>query len=346
MPSPGCSATCPATPPRCRARPRSASSSTGSPAPRNLAGQLQPERRDAGELRPAPNFTGVTAWLNTPGGKPLSLRALRGKVVLVDFWTYSCINCQRTLPHVEAWYREYAKDGFVVVGVHAPEFAFEHVVSNVRAQAAALGVRYPVAIDDNYATWNAYDNEYWPADYLIDAQGDVRHVHFGEGDYAGTEQLIRQLLAAAHPGVRSPPTDVPDKTPAGELSPETYVGYERLQYLVPGNDVIRDAPAAYRFPASLPLGRHGAVGDLDRSRAGGDRGSRGRAGTRLPGPEGVPGAGRHRDPRGVRGRPARPDHRGRWRAPALHPVPGGLGHYGKLLLRASPGVQAYDFTFG
>ena len=118
----------------------------------------------------APNFTGITAWLNTPGGRPLSLSALRGKVVLVDFWTYSCINCQRTLPHVEAWYREYAKDGFVVVGVHTPEFAFEHVVSNVRAQAAALGVRYPVAVDDNYATWNAYANEYWPADYLIDAQ--------------------------------------------------------------------------------------------------------------------------------------------------------------------------------
>ena len=99
----------------------------------------------------APNFTGITTWLNTPGGKPLSLSALRGKVVLVDFWTYSCINCQRTLPHVEAWYKAYAKDGFVVVGVHTPEFAFEHVVSNVRAQAAALGVRYPVAIDDNYA---------------------------------------------------------------------------------------------------------------------------------------------------------------------------------------------------
>ncbi|HEX4061956.1 MAG TPA: cytochrome c biogenesis protein DipZ, partial [Streptosporangiaceae bacterium] len=131
----------------------------------------------------APNFTGITAWLNTPGGRPLSLSQLRGKVVLVDFWTYSCINCERTLPHVEAWYRQYAKDGLVVVGVHTPEFAFEHVVSNVRTQAAALGVHYPVAVDDNYGTWNAYDNEYWPADYLVDAQGVVRHVHFGEGDY-------------------------------------------------------------------------------------------------------------------------------------------------------------------
>jgi thiol-disulfide isomerase/thioredoxin len=154
---------------------------------------------------PAPNFKGITAWLNTPGGRPLSIRELRGKVVLVDFWTYSCINCQRTLPHVEAWYKEYARYGLVVVGVHTPEFAFEHVVTNVRAQAAALGVRYPVAIDDDYATWNAYDNEYWPADYLIGPSGDVQHVHFGEGDYATTEHLIRELLVAAHPGRSLPP---------------------------------------------------------------------------------------------------------------------------------------------
>ncbi|MGH3163638.1 MAG: cytochrome c biogenesis protein DipZ, partial [Streptosporangiaceae bacterium] len=149
---------------------------------------------------PAPNFKGITAWLNTPGGQPLSLSSLRGKVVLVDFWTYSCINCQRSLPHVEGWYSEYAKDGFVVVGVHTPEFAFEHVVSNVKAQAAALGVHYPVAVDDNYATWDAYSNQYWPADYLIDAQGNVRSVHFGEGGYSTMGSLIRQLLQAARPG--------------------------------------------------------------------------------------------------------------------------------------------------
>jgi cytochrome c biogenesis protein CcdA/thiol-disulfide isomerase/thioredoxin len=149
---------------------------------------------------PAPDFTGITSWLNTPGGQPLPLRGLHGKVVLVDFWTYSCINCQRTLPHLEAWYRQYARDGFVIVGVHTPEFTFEHVISNVRAQAAALGVRYPVAVDNSYATWNAYSNQYWPAEYLIDAHGDVRHVHIGEGGYAITEQLIRQLLRAAHPG--------------------------------------------------------------------------------------------------------------------------------------------------
>jgi cytochrome c biogenesis protein CcdA/thiol-disulfide isomerase/thioredoxin len=209
----------------------------------------------------APNFTGITAWLNTPGGKPLSLAALRGKVVLVDFWTYSCINCQRTLPHVEAWYRRYRDDGFVVVGVHTPEFAFEHVVSNVRAQAAALGVRYPVAIDDNDKTWDAYDNEYWPADYLIDAQGVVRHVHFGEGDYGGTEGLIRQLLRSAHPGVAlPPPTDVANLTPTSETNPETYVGYDRVEYLEPLAGVVQNAPASYQIPATLPVGAFGLSG--------------------------------------------------------------------------------------
>jgi cytochrome c biogenesis protein CcdA/thiol-disulfide isomerase/thioredoxin len=209
----------------------------------------------------APNFTGITAWLNTPGDKPLSPGALRGKVVLVDFWTYSCINCQRTLPHVEAWYKRYRRDGFVVVGVHTPEFAFEHVVSNVRAQAATLGVRYPVAVDDDDKTWDAYDNEYWPAEYLIDARGVVRHVHFGEGSYPETEGLIRKLLRADHPGIAlPPPTDVANLTPTGELSPETYVGYDRLQYLEPASSVVENEPANYEVPATLPLGTFGLSG--------------------------------------------------------------------------------------
>ena len=135
----------------------------------------------------APNFAGITAWFNTPGNKPLTLSQLRGKVVLIDFWTYSCINCQRALPHVEGWYNDYKKDGLVVVGVSAPEFAFEHVVSNVVSAAGSLGIDYPVAVDDNLATWDAYNNEYWPADYLIDGKGRVRYHHFGEGSYAETE---------------------------------------------------------------------------------------------------------------------------------------------------------------
>jgi len=297
----------------------------------------------------APDFTGITAWLNTPGATPLSLRALRGKVILVDFWTYSCINCQRTLPHVEAWYQEYAKDGLVIVGVHTPEFAFEHVASNVRAQAAALGVRYPVAIDDDYATWNAYDNEYWPADYLIDAQGDVRHVHFGEGDYSTTGRLIRQLLLSARPSLSPPaPAGVPDKTPAGEITPETYLGYDRLQYPGPG-EVARDTPAVYRFPASpasLPLGVLGLAGTWT------DHAQEATAGHGAElelgflahdiylvlggtGTLDVSVNGHHTQTIDVSGIP---------RLYTLYQA--GPITSGTLVLHASPGVEAYDFTFG
>jgi cytochrome c biogenesis protein CcdA/thiol-disulfide isomerase/thioredoxin len=200
----------------------------------------------------APNFTDITAWLNTPGGKPLTMQELRGKVVLIDFWTYSCINCERTLPHVEAWYNRYKNDGLVVVGVHTPEFGFEHVVSNVRAMSKALGVDYPVAVDDNYGTWNAYSNEYWPADYLVDANGVIRHEEFGEGNYGLTENLIRGLLVAAHPGLKLPPrTDVPNLTPTQPTNPETYVGYDRLQYLDDAKAPAPNLPTAFRFPAFL-----------------------------------------------------------------------------------------------
>ena len=295
---------------------------------------------------PAPDFTGITAWLNTPGGKPLSLSALRGKVILVDFWTYSCINCQRTLPHIETWYKQYAKDGFVVVGVHTPEFAFEHVVSNVRAQASALGVRYPVAVDDNYATWNAYDNEYWPADYLIDAKGDIRYVNFGEGDYSTTEQLIRQLLQAAHPSLTlPPPTEVPDKTPTGELSPETYLGYERLQYLDPDN-VTKSTPAVYQFPATLPLGALGLAGtwtdNAQEATAGNgaelELGFLAQDVYLVLGGKGtldVSINGHHTQTIAVSGTP---------RLYTLYQA--GSTTSAKLQLRASPGVEAYDFTFG
>ncbi len=201
----------------------------------------------------APNFADVTKWLNTPGGQPLSIEGLRGKVVLVDFWTYSCINCQRSLPHVEAWYHRYAAYGLEVVGVHTPEFAFEHVVSNVKAQAKTLGVKYPIAVDNDYGTWTAYDNNYWPAEYLIDAQGVVRHVDFGEGNYTLTEDLIRQLLVAAHPGLKlPPPTSVPNLTPFVETSPESYVGYKYgLTYMDTGVEPAENIAARYHFPKDL-----------------------------------------------------------------------------------------------
>jgi cytochrome c biogenesis protein CcdA/thiol-disulfide isomerase/thioredoxin len=203
---------------------------------------------DCGE---APEFAGITGWLNTPGNQPLSLDALRGKVVLIDFWTYSCINCQRTLPHVESWYRAYQQDGLVVIGVHTPEFAFEHVTSNVRDQAGALGVKYPIAIDNDYATWNAYSNQYWPAEYLIDPSGFVRHITFGEGDYSGTETLIRQLLATNDPGKALPAaTDLPDTTPTEKQTQETYLGYQ-YPLDVTGAKPTHDKSKTYAFPSKL-----------------------------------------------------------------------------------------------
>ena len=199
---------------------------------------------------PAPAFRGIQQWLNTPGGQPASLAALKGKVVLVDFWAYSCINCQRELPHVEAWYKDYAADGLEVVGVHTPEYAFEHVPSNVVAGVRRLGLTFPVALDNSYDTWNAYDNQSWPAAYLIDATGQIRLISIGEGDYTGEEQFIRQLLSAAHPGITLPPaTNVPDTTPndLGQ-TPETYLGIDRMQYFL-GGDTYQTGQ--FTFPASL-----------------------------------------------------------------------------------------------
>jgi cytochrome c biogenesis protein CcdA/thiol-disulfide isomerase/thioredoxin len=295
----------------------------------------------------APGFTGISSWLNTPGGQPLALPQLHGKVVLVDFWTYSCINCQRALPHVEAWYRDYAKDGLVVVGVHTPEFAFEHVVSNVRSQSADLGVRYPVAVDNGYGTWNAYGNEYWPAEYLIDAEGNVRHVAFGEGSYSVTERLIRSLLADAHPGRRLPAaTDVPNLTPDGRMNPETYLGYERLQYLDPAGPIARNAPAVYHFPAGLPLGALGLAGTwtIHAQEATAGPGARLKLGFLAKdvylvlGGHGTVGEsidGRHVATIGT------------GTVPRLYTLyQAGKTTQGTLSLTFSPGVQAYAFTFG
>jgi cytochrome c biogenesis protein CcdA len=194
---------------------------------------------------PAPNFLAIDEWLNS---RPLTMQELRGKVVLVDFWTYSCINCLRTLPHLEAWDRLYRKRGLVIVGVHTPEFAFEHVPSNVRSAVKRLGVRYPVAIDNEYGTWNVYGNQYWPAEYLIDRSGHLRRAHFGEGDYDGSEQAIRTLLGEK-PG--SPASDrLRDQTPTGPLTPETYLGYERIDRFT-GSKLYPDKEARYTLPPAL-----------------------------------------------------------------------------------------------
>ena len=182
-------------------------------------------------------------WINS---KPLTLAELRGKVVLIDFWTYSCINCLRTLPHVKAWYATYRKDGLVVIGVHTPEFAFEHVASNVKAAVKRLGITYPVVQDNDYKTWDNYANEYWPAEYLIDKSGHIRHTHFGEGEYPQTEQIIRRLLDAKGPMA----TSIADMTPTGLMTPETYLGYARLADYG-GTTVKPDKVATYVLPRTL-----------------------------------------------------------------------------------------------
>lgn len=180
---------------------------------------------------PAPEFRGTQKWFNTPGGKPETLSGLKGKVVLVDFWAYSCINCQRATPHLLAWDKAYRAAGLRIVGIHAPEFAFEKSASNVESAIRKEGIAYPVGQDNNLATWTAYRNQYWPAKYLIDASGTVRSIKFGEGDYGQTENQIRQLLQAANPEVRLPAAvdgTVKADTPGGEgTTPETYLAYSR-----------------------------------------------------------------------------------------------------------------------
>ena len=176
-------------------------------------------------LGPAPALVDTQRWFNTPGGTPLSLAGLRGRVVLIDFWTYTCINCIRTLPYLKAWDARYRESGLTIVGVHTPEFPFEHDAGNVANAIRQFGIRYPVVQDNNMGTWNAWGNQYWPADYLVDSTGQVRYAAFGEGDYAKTEAAIRALVAASGAAARP----VGAITPATQTSPETYLGTERAQ---------------------------------------------------------------------------------------------------------------------
>ncbi len=185
---------------------------------------------------PAPDFVDNQSWFNTAGGKPLTMDDLRGRVVLVDFWTYSCINCLRTLPYLESWDKRYRKDGLTIVGVHTPEFPFEKDSGNVGDAVSRLGIRYPVAQDNDYGTWNAYANQYWPAEYFIDADGNVRYVHFGEGDYAHKEDVIRALLADAGKKVTSGMANARDVVAPGEVTtPESYLGSARARNFVNGS---------------------------------------------------------------------------------------------------------------
>jgi cytochrome c biogenesis protein CcdA/thiol-disulfide isomerase/thioredoxin len=186
------------------------------------------------KLGAAPNFTDTERWFNTPGGRPLSWNGLRGHVVLVDFWTYTCINCLRTLPFLKGLYATYHRYGLEIVGVETPEFAFEREASNVQQAIGSDGIRYPVVQDNDYGTWNAYQNQYWPAEYLIDAQGQVRHTQFGEGDYLQSEAAVRELLYEAGARHLPPPMSAHAILPSAGLdTPETYLGADRAQGFVP-----------------------------------------------------------------------------------------------------------------
>jgi cytochrome c biogenesis protein CcdA/thiol-disulfide isomerase/thioredoxin len=208
----------------------------------------------------APEFTGIDHWLNS---SPLTMAGLRGKVVLVDFWTYSCINCIRTLPYVESWYRKYASQGFVVVGVHTPEFEFEHDTGNVAAAISRFGITYPVAQDNEYGTWGAYGNEYWPADYLIDSSGVIRSTHYGEGGYAQTETEIRALLAeAGKSALPSAGASQASSVYQDGQTPETYIGINRgVSFSSP--ESVAMGPQRYSFPTSLPNDGFAVSGTFD-----------------------------------------------------------------------------------
>jgi cytochrome c biogenesis protein CcdA/thiol-disulfide isomerase/thioredoxin len=207
------------------------------------------------DLGPAPDFTGTERWFNTANGAPLTLAGLRGRVVLIDFWTYTCINCLRTLPYLEAWNARYAARGLTIVGVETPEFAFEEDAGNVSSAIGSLGIRYPVVQDNEMATWNAWGNQYWPAEFLIDARGRVRSAEFGEGNYSQTEAKIRTLLAAAgRSSLGSDARPVGAITPSQQATPETYLGYDRASGWLPANPT----PGTHTTRAStgaIPLSR-------------------------------------------------------------------------------------------
>jgi cytochrome c biogenesis protein CcdA/thiol-disulfide isomerase/thioredoxin len=228
-----------------------------------------------------PPLSGAVAWLNSP---PLSSQQLRGKVVLIDFWTYSCINCLRTLPYLRTWYERYKDHGLVIIGVHSPEFAFEKEEANVRRAVRDLQIQYPVAIDNDYAIWRAFNNEYWPAHYFVDATGRIRGHHFGEGGYDESERLIRVLLTEA--GAQDlPPASAVARAQGIEVapddadvrSPETYVGYERASNFVSPVAVVQDKAALYQVPGSLQLNQWSLGGtwtvgaEFAQSQAAGDR---------------------------------------------------------------------------
>jgi cytochrome c biogenesis protein CcdA/thiol-disulfide isomerase/thioredoxin len=307
----------------------------------------------------APEFTGTQGWFNTPGGRPLSLAGLRGRVVLVDFWTYTCINCIRTLPYIEAWYRKYHADGFTVVGVHTPEFPFEKEASNVQRAIGDYGLSYPVVQDNYAATWTAYRNQYWPADYLIDAQGRVRLVHFGEGSYPETELAIRSLLAEAGSRALGAMARAHAQRPDPHATPESYLGAARAERFANGPITVgartfKPVPTAELARDQLAYGGRWLIG-VDGATAGRRAslelafnarrvfcvlGSRSRPGTMQVLLDGKPLDDSVAGP-DVAGGVAKISHQRLYR---LVDLPRAGRHV--LTLRPQPGIAGYAFTFG
>ena len=216
-----------------------------------------------GDEGPSPGFDGAVSWLNSA---PLNSKALRGKVVVVNFWTYSCINSLRELPYMKAWFAKYRDAGLVVIGVHAPEFGFEKDPANVKNAVSQLKITYPIPIDSNHSVWTNFRNEYWPADYIIDAKGRIRYHHFGEGEYDKSERVIQTLLkengaARLDESVVHITADGPEAPPSDDVqSPETYVGYARAENFASLERMARDSRKTYSPPARLALNQWGLSG--------------------------------------------------------------------------------------
>jgi thiol-disulfide isomerase/thioredoxin len=214
---------------------------------------LSPENTSVANLTDygaAADIQGISGWINSA---PINISQLRGKVVIVDFWTYSCINCIRSIPHLEAWYKAYGNNGLVIIGVHTPEFQFERNYTNVESAVQRFGITYPVALDNDYSTWDAYHNEYWPADYIIDKNGRIRYETFGEGDYNSTEEVIRELLVNAGYTIQPNLTSVPlGVNFSGIETPEIYLGYARArQPLGNGQGFSPDKTVNYTITGSM-----------------------------------------------------------------------------------------------
>jgi thiol-disulfide isomerase/thioredoxin len=324
----------------------------------------QPFLSEEGRL---PDLDGAIAWLNSP---PLSRESLRGKVVLVNFWTYSCINSLRELPYMKAWAAKYKDAGLVVIGVHAPEFGFEKERENVQTAVRDLNVTYPVAIDSNHRIWDTFNNEYWPADYFIDGNGRIRYHHFGEGDYGESERVIQDLLKAngatgldenpvhiSDDGVEAPPS-------RDEQSPETYVGYRQAQRFTSPERVAQDSRKTYSPPTSPSLNEWGLGGSWNvAAESGVLQSTPGKIVFRFhsrdlhmvlgPAKDGKPirfkvtldGA----EPGENSGVDSAPDGTGVVRQPRLYQLIRQKGHIGDRTFEIEffdSGVQAFSFTFG